>query len=80
MKKILIGLFIILNTFTPQYVVLNSAVAIEARAEKVAFNTKTYKVHKLSCPSAQVCTVNCVTIERKEAYQKGGIPCKKCGG
>ncbi len=49
-------------------------------AEVVVFNTKTLKIHKPSCPSAQICTVNCVKIEKSQAKAKGGVPCKKCGG
>lgn len=80
MKKLLIAGFLLLNTFTPQVIALNPTSAITVRAEKVAYNVKTQKVHKLSCSSAQVCTKNCITIERKEAYNRGGVPCKKCGG
>lgn len=48
--------------------------------QNVAFNTKTYKVHKLNCEWAKRCTTNCIIIKRKDAYSKGGIPCKVCGG
>jgi len=46
----------------------------------VAFNVQTHKVHKLSCPAAQRCTRNCVNLGRGEAYKRGGVPCKVCGG
>ncbi len=49
-------------------------------AETVMFNTKTGKIHKLTCPSAKSCTVNCIKIDKKEAKARGGVPCKKCGG
>lgn len=46
----------------------------------VAFNVESKKVHKLSCPSARQCTVNCITIRRSEARERGGVACKRCGG
>lgn len=49
-------------------------------AETVVFNTKTYKFHKLYCQWAKKCTVNCITIEKREVVKRGGIPCKVCGG
>ena len=49
-------------------------------AEIVVFNTNTHKVHKINCRWAHKCTVNCIKIDRKEAYKRGGIPCHKCGG
>ena len=48
--------------------------------EMVAFNTKTFKYHCLSCQWAIKCTRNCITIPVSEAKQRGGIPCKVCGG
>ncbi len=49
-------------------------------AETVVYNTKTGKFHSLNCQWAQKCTVNCIKIDRKEAVQRGGVPCKVCGG
>ncbi len=49
-------------------------------AETVVYNTKTGKFHSPSCQWANKCTVNCIKIDRKEAVQRGGIPCKVCGG
>lgn len=49
-------------------------------AEPVLFNTKTYKYHKPSCQHAKKCTVNCIRIEKQQAKQRGGVPCKVCGG
>lgn len=69
MKKILI-LFIA--------ICLN--LSITAIAETVVYNTKTGKIHSVSCPHAKKCTVNCIKIEKKEAIKKGGVPCKVCGG
>lgn len=51
-----------------------------AFAESVMYNTETQKVHKVNCKWAKKCTVNCIKIERKDAYKKGGKPCKVCGG
>lgn len=51
-----------------------------AMAQTVAFNVKTLKFHKLECPHAQRCTVNCIKIEKEKAKARGGIPCKVCGG
>lgn len=80
MKKFLIGFFIAFSLFAPDYVTLHSTTATVVYAEKVVFNTKTHKVHKPWCRWAKKCTVNCIIIERKEAYKRGGIPCKVCGG
>ncbi len=48
-------------------------------ADTVVYNTKTQKYHSLNCEWAKKCTVNCIRIERKQAVQRGGIPCKVCG-
>lgn len=48
--------------------------------EIVFFNPSNYKVHKMSCHWGQVCTKNCIRIPRSEAYRRGGVPCKVCGG
>ena len=52
----------------------------EAEGDVVAFNVQTLKYHGLSCIWAKRCTRHCVTIERADAIQRGGIPCKVCGG
>ncbi len=49
-------------------------------AEMVLFNTKTLKYHQLWCRWAAKCTVNCIKIDKKETINRGGIPCKVCGG
>ena len=54
--------------------------ALDSGSEPVAFNTQTHKVHKLSCIWAERCTKNCITLKRAEAYRRGGVPCKVCGG
>lgn len=51
-----------------------------AFAEMVMFNTKTLKFHSISCRYAVACTVNCIKIDKKQAIQRGGVPCKVCGG
>ena len=48
--------------------------------QTVYYNTKTHKVHKMSCRWAKACTKNCIPLKRKEAYRRGGVPCKVCGG
>ena len=48
-------------------------------ADTVVYNTKTGKYHAQSCASAKKCTVNCIKIDRKQAIQRGGVPCKICG-
>ena len=53
---------------------------LSATAEPVVYNTVTGKVHKPTCASAKKCTKNCIKIDRKDAYNKGGVPCKQCGG
>lgn len=49
-------------------------------AETVVYNVETHKVHKVTCSHAQKCIKNCVKIDRKDAYNQGGKPCKTCGG
>lgn len=79
-KHIFTCLLIVFSLFAPDYITMQPTSAVVVYAEKVAFNTKTHKVHKLSCVYTSMCTVNCIIIERKEAYRRGGIPCKVCGG
>jgi hypothetical protein len=54
--------------------------SLASYAETVVYNTKTGKIHSVGCPHAKKCTVNCVKIEKKEAINRGGVPCKVCGG
>ncbi|MDR1327231.1 MAG: hypothetical protein LBJ74_02355 [Heliobacteriaceae bacterium] len=54
--------------------------ALRVNAEPVVYNTNTQKVHKTHCQHAKKCTVNCIKIERQDAYKRGGKPCKVCGG
>ena len=56
------------------------ALATDRASETVYFNVQNHKVHKMSCVSGQRCTKNCIVIKRAEAYRRGGIPCKVCGG
>ncbi len=58
---------------------LNSLIPLMSLADTVVYNTKTQKYHSLNCEWAKKCTVNCIRIERKQAVQRGGIPCKVCG-
>jgi ADP-glucose pyrophosphorylase len=67
-KKFLLFLFIFLT------------MALRVNAEPVVYNTNTQKVHKTHCQHAKKCTVNCIKIERQDAYKRGGKPCKVCGG
>lgn len=46
----------------------------------VVFNVENHKFHSRSCTYACRCTVHCINITRREAHQRGGIPCKVCGG
>jgi len=57
----------------------SNAVQTQASA-KVYFNTQTHKYHDPSCRWAQRCTQHCILIPESEAIQRGGIPCKVCGG
>ena len=59
---------------------INTAMCLVVSAEQVMYNTKTQNVHKTACVHAKKCTKNCIKIERKDAYDKGGKPCKVCGG
>lgn len=47
--------------------------------EIVYYNTKTHKVHKMSCIWAERCTRNCIPLKRKETYRRGGVPCLPAG-
>jgi hypothetical protein len=47
---------------------------------QIYFNLKTHKVHQMACPAARRCTKNCVVMPRSEAYRRGGMACKICGG
>lgn len=64
----------------PANVSVNLAYAQASKEQVVAFNQKTQKFHKLGCIWAQRCTVNCITIPKSDAVNRGGIPCKVCGG
>ena len=68
MKKLLLFLFMFF------------AFTLNVHAEPVMYNTSTQKVHKVHCTYAKKCTVNCIKIDRKEAYKRGGVSCKVCGG
>ena len=69
MKKIILSIL--------AFLFLSSTITF---AEMVLFNTKTLKYHQLWCRWAVKCTVNCIKIDKKEAINRGGIPCKVCGG
>ena len=75
-KKLIFCVAIILYLAAASFAVS----AAELTVELVVFNVKTHKVHKLSCPWAERCTKNYIRIKRSEAYNRGGIPCKVCGG
>lgn len=51
-----------------------------ALAYDVMFNAKTLVFHTPSCEWARKCTKNCVRIDHTLAQQRGGVPCKVCGG
>lgn len=44
----------------------------------VYFNTNSSKYHIASCRACKACT-HCIELTRKEAKQRGGVPCKLCG-
>ena len=48
-------------------------------SDTVSFNTGSKKYHALSCEAVKKCK-HCIKISRGEAKQKGGVPCKICGG
>jgi hypothetical protein len=66
---------IIALTFAASFTALS-----KTNTDQVAFNVEKHKVHKLSCHWAHRCTKNCIVIKRSEAYNRGGVPCKVCGG
>lgn len=47
-------------------------------AETVSLNTKSLKYHNSGCQWYNC--KNCVKMDKKKAVQKGGKPCKVCGG
>ena len=51
-----------------------------AVAHSVAYNTNSHIYHSHSCKWARKCTKNCINIDSSEAVQRGGRPCKVCGG
>lgn len=65
--------------FLPLLLLFLFPLAIHADTS-VYFNTSNGKVHTMTCPWGQKCTRNCKIIPRSEAYKKGGLPCKVCGG
>ena len=69
MKKLFI-IILLLNLFATQI----------CFADTVVYNTKTGKIHAIWCKWAEKCTVNCIKLERREAINRGGIPCKVCNG
>jgi len=48
-------------------------------AETVVYNPNSGIYHKVTCQHAKRCK-KCIKIEKKEAQQQGGRPCKNCGG
>ncbi len=55
-------------------------VSASATGSTVYFNTNSHKYHRMSCIWAVRCTRNCIAIPRAKAIQRGGVPCKVCGG
>ena len=53
---------------------------LPSQAEDVFYNTQSKKYHNFYCRYITKCTVNCIKITKKEAIQRGGVPCKVCGG
>ena len=52
---------------------------IGALAETVVYNPNSGVYHKVTCQHANRCK-KCIKIEKKEAKEQGGRPCKTCGG
>ena len=86
MKKYIIGIILSLILLAGLQVPFgsnifhNNILYLQAKEQAVAFNTKTYKYHKLSCTWAKKCTRNCIIIPKSQAIKRGGVPCKVCGG
>jgi len=57
-----------------------SPVPSQQQEQSVMFNTKSLKYHSPTCQWAIKCTKNCISIPLSEAINRGGIPCKVCGG
>ncbi len=53
--------------------------SLAAFAETVVFNPDSKIYHSINCYHAVKCK-KCIKIEKKEAQNRGGRPCKKCGG
>ena len=56
------------------------AVPAASADDIVVFNTKSLKYHDPSCIWAKRCTVHCIKVKRSQARERGGVPCKVCGG
>jgi hypothetical protein len=83
----LLCLTIFSSCFSNVYSAENSSQKFRARIYKtnllggvVVFNVKTKKYHNPGCTWARKCTQNCIYIKKPEAIQRGGVPCKVCGG
>lgn len=72
MKKIILSTVLLLT-------VCGIAVAYSS-SDDVYFNTHSYIYHNAACEWARKCTVNCIWVKRSEAINRGGRPCKVCGG
>lgn len=46
----------------------------------VSYNQKSKIYHRPACNSALACTVNCSSVKKSEAIDRGGRPCGRCGG
>ncbi len=62
------------------FIILFGLAPVVHAETQVYFNLGNHKVHKMTCTWGQRCTRNCVVIPRSEAYKRGGVPCKVCGG
>jgi hypothetical protein len=59
----------------------SESVYVELQAkdtDTVVFNPRSLKYHIPSCSAAKRCT-HCIPITRREAKNRGGVPCKLCG-
>lgn len=46
----------------------------------VTFNQKSKIYHRPGCSSAKACTVNCTSLKKSEAIERGARACGNCGG
>jgi hypothetical protein len=63
----------------PLLLIATMGLAAASPNDLVLLNTSSLKYHCLNCSAAKSCT-RCIRVKRSEAKQRGGVPCRICGG